>query len=506
MNPTLTSVLESSVDAIAVAPLDCLVIGSGTAGVTTAVELATRGLRVAIVEAGPFVLTEHIGSGPFALRADVVPKIHDLVRYRTVWTSSDQEDVAANGAVAPNNNAWSAVGGRTLFWGGCTPRFLDGDFSDWPYDAAAFRPWYDRAEALIGCSATGSESTEAPPFLTNAKQDDLLARLSGAGISASHAPLTVDTRPVRGGRMSRGFDSSIARLLRCPMFGRIEDGASLSLVADAAAVDLQVTGNRVSAVAVLDRKTGRRIDVKTAHVVLAGGAIQSTRLALAAGLGKIDPLIGHFVGDHLFRQAVFKLPEPLGESALYVFIPPLPDRPFHVQMQGMLKATWYSPLHATVWLDGHPDGQFILYYCFGISKAAKNARVVLTNSIAADDPLGSYFVVCDRTEDDLRTLATMEQFTRSVADAIGAELVRTEENGAGAALHEFGGLRMASSPENGVTDPSGRFWKIPNLSCADSAIWPSQGSANSYLTITAVALRNAALLAESLRDRPAVAA
>jgi choline dehydrogenase-like flavoprotein len=65
---------------------------------------------------------------------------------------------------------------------------------------------------------------------------------------------------------------------------------------------------------------------------------------------------------------------------------------------------------------------------------------------------------------------------------------------------------MANSPENGITDPSGRFWKIANLSCADSAIWPSQGSANSYLTITAVALRNAALLAESLRDRPAVAA
>jgi choline dehydrogenase-like flavoprotein len=49
-----------------------------------------------------------------------------------------------------------------------------------------------------------------------------------------------------------------------------------------------------------------------------------------------------------------------------------------------------------------------------------------------------------------------------------------------------------------VTDPDGRFWRIRNLSGADAALWPHQGSANSYLTITAVALRNAARLAATL--------
>jgi len=54
---TLTKVLESPLEQIVSAAVDCLVIGSGTAGVTTAVALAERGLRVAIVEAGPFLLT-----------------------------------------------------------------------------------------------------------------------------------------------------------------------------------------------------------------------------------------------------------------------------------------------------------------------------------------------------------------------------------------------------------------------------------------------------------------
>src|SRR5215475_5941471 len=114
MKSPLAPILLSSPKAIADAGVDCLVIGSGTSGVTAAIELANHGLRVAILEAGPLILTEHVGSGPFANRGDFVPQIHDLVRYRTLWCSE-----GANGATESNNNAWSVVGGRTIFWGGC---------------------------------------------------------------------------------------------------------------------------------------------------------------------------------------------------------------------------------------------------------------------------------------------------------------------------------------------------------------------------------------------------
>ena len=125
-------------------------VGSGTSGVTTAIELAHHGLKVAIIEAGPFVLTEHVGSGPFANRADFVPKIHDLVRYRTLWTTEAELAAARSGTAETNNNAWALVGGRTVFWGGCTPRFRDEDFAEWPYNADEIRPWYERAERLVG--------------------------------------------------------------------------------------------------------------------------------------------------------------------------------------------------------------------------------------------------------------------------------------------------------------------------------------------------------------------
>ena len=494
MKSPIAPLLLSDPRAIAAADVDCLVIGSGTAGVTTAIELADRGLRVAILEAGPLVLTEHVGSGPFANREDIVPGIHDLVRYRTVWTSGAEAAKAHAGKVETNNNAWSVVGGRTLFWGGFTPRFLDSDFADWPHDADEMRPWYERAEKLIGASG-GPATGAAAPFMHHAAQDRLLARLGAKGIPATNAPLGIDTLAVHDGHMSRGFDSSVSRLLRCPHFGRIENGARLSLAAETEVTKLVVDGGLVRRLAVRDRATGRTFDIPARQVVLAGGAVQSTRLALASGLGDGDPLVGRYMGDHLFRQAVFCLPEPIGEKALYIFIPPTAERPFHVQMQGMFPETWYSPLHATVWLNGNASGRFVLFYCFGVSKAEREGRLVLRDDAGA---MADYYVVNDRSPGDLAALAAMSTFTTDVAAALGAELVRTEENGPGAALHEYGGLRMGLDPSASVTDPDGRFWRIGNLGCADAAIWPQQGSANSYLTITALALRNAARLAETM--------
>ena len=493
MTHPLAPILTSDPRAIANAGVDCLVIGSGTSGVTAAVELANHGLRVAILEAGPLLLTEHVGSGPFANREDIVPGIHDVVRYGTLWTTSDQEPAARAGSLETNNNAWSLVGGRTVFWGGCTPRFRDEDFATWPYNADEVRPWYDQAEQLIGASGVGSN--DRPPLVSHTAQDRLLARLGVDGIHATQVPLGVDTAPVQDGRMSLGFNSSVSRLLRHPKFGRIENGAALSLAADTEAVRLDIQSGQVRAVTVRDRTSGETFGIPARHVILAGSCIQSVRLAMASGLDRDDPLVGRYIGDHLFRQAVFKLPEPIGEKSLYIFIPPTAERPFHIQLQGMFRETWYSPLHATIWLNGDLDGQYLLYYCFGISTAERGGHMVLRDGAAS---LQDYYVVHDRSPADLETLAAMKLFTERVATGLGAELVRTQENGPGAALHEFGGLRMGTDPASSVTDPDGRFWRVPNLSCVDAAIWPHQGSANSYLTITAIALRNATRLAAEL--------
>lgn len=57
--------------------------------------------------------------------------------------------------------------------------------------------------------------------------------------------------------------------------------------------------------------------------------------------------------------------------------------------------------------------------------------------------------------------------------------------------HQLGTLRMASTPERGVTDQFGRLFGTPNLYAATSAIFPTSGQANPTLSMVALVLRQA---------------
>ncbi len=494
----LSSILESDLESVAAGSedIDCLIVGSGTSGVTTALELAKRGLRVVILEAGPFVLPQHVGTSPFRSREEIVPSIHELVRYGTAW--HDSETAAAATAPLPdNNNAWSLVGGRTVFWGGCTPRFIESDFDDWPFDLAELAPYYERAETLMHVS--GSTGADRPPFFDSPAQDRLLKTLNDGGVETRPVPLCVDTEPVRNGHISRGFDSSIARLLRSGRLVPFGSGPGVSLVAEAAVTGLHQAGDRIDAVTVLDRRRDRTVTLRPRHICLCGGAVQSARLALASGLDTGSDAVGRYLNDHLFVQGVLKLDNPLESASAYLMVESTADRHFQIQLQGAFPETWYSPYHATVWLDTDPSGLYFLFYCFGVGTVEANNRIELHGQAnPTSGGMRDYRVIYDRSDADVALLQEMQDFMPKVASLMGAKVDKMQVNPPGAALHEVGGLRMGREPGDGVTDPAGRFWKIRNLSAHDASIWRSQGAANSYLTITAVALRCTESLASDL--------
>jgi choline dehydrogenase-like flavoprotein len=472
--------------------IDCLVIGSGTAGVTTALSLAGRGVRVVILEAGPLKLISHIGNATLADRTGLASKLSDSTTIDTHWVTSQDAETGARALPVP---AWLVVGGRTLFWTGTAPRYKPWDFDDWPIGAEDMSGFYDQAESLMKVSGTGTG--QRPPFYQSNGQKTAVERLTAAGLPARPTPVGIDTASDR--RLGAGFDSSTARLLACEYLGDFTDGALVSLIAQAVAQRLVLDGDRIAAVEVLDRRSGRAFTLRPRHVVLAGGAVQSARLALSSGLDALSPLVGRYINDHLFVQSNAQFGAVRTDANMNVMVDATRERPFHLQIQGPFKGTWYHQSNSTMWVNCNPDGTHMMLAAFGVGSVERDNRVVLNDG---GDPryggMQSFRVVYDRTAHDEKRLAAMEEALGQAAIALGSTPGKTQVNPPGGALHEIGGLRMGDDADSAVTDAYGRFWRVENLSAADASPFLSQGSANPYLTITAWSLRHAEGLARSL--------
>lgn len=499
----LSHAIESELKTVAESPhqIDVLIIGSGTAGITTAIELAKSGLglRIVVLEAGPLTVLEHMGSSPLCVNQEIVPKILNQVIFSTSWITEQEYLQKEDKTLLPHNNVgFSVVGGRTIFWAGLAPRFIPSDFKDWPFSYEEFLPYYHQAENLM---RTSPRLPEAPVFFQSKGQKNLISRLRRKGFYASEASLAVDTTTTLNGNIPRGFDSSIGRLLRSGYLVKFGDQVGISLVAEAEAVFLEKKGEQVEAVHVMDRRHELQYVLAPKHVVLAGGGLQSVRLAMVSEVDNKPDILGRYINDHIFIQGLFRIRGEKEVDPLYIFIPSTAEQQFQYQIQGPFHETWYNPNFATVWLDWQKGGRYLLFYCFGIGSMEKNNRLVLNKR--ADSSFGllsNYSVIYDRSPQDIALIKQMHQATDEVASALGADIIKYELNPPGSALHEIGGLRMGKNPQTSILDPSGQFWRVRNLSVADSSAWPSQGAANSYLSITAWSLKHAEDLIKRLKQ------
>lgn len=243
---------------------DIAIVGAGPAGITLAHELIGSGLTVLLLEAGgkepeTRMLDSHHGD---VLDPDRHPPL-SLYRVR-------------------------GLGGTSTLWGGrCVP-FDPIDlearphipWSGWPLDYTELKRWYRRAVAYC----------EAGPFRFSAAE----------ALGPAFAPMVPG---MTGGAMNA---ENLERFSPPTDFGRryrraLSRSATVTLVLSADCTGLTMSPDHRHVEALNFATPQRRFSVTAGRFVLAAGALETTRLMLAAGAG--NDLVGRFYMCHIEGKA-----------------------------------------------------------------------------------------------------------------------------------------------------------------------------------------------------------
>ena len=540
-----------------VGPADVAIVGSGPAGLKTALDLADAGLKVLLIDSGP-------------------DGVNDAAQ-----RLSDAELVNESFHAPMALSVRRGFGGTSRLWGGRAVPFDGVDFADradltearWPIGAGDVRPWYATACRFLDCgpdvfTEEWPESIQSDGLRLDAlerwcAQNDM-GQVHGDRVKAHpNITLALDTTITRvlvdastatvsgleahglGGRhtvlarryviAAGGLETArlllASRLDQPDLFGgpggalgRYYMGHAFGSIAslqflkpgDDARFDFHkdASGRYVRRRFTLDQATQMRLgvmnmsawpDLPELHDPRHGNAILSLAyLALATPV----------LGPRLMAEAIRR--RKLGDRP----VRPLP----HVW--NLLKGTPSAAMFAMRFLKARYGSKVRIPGFFVLNSAHRYAlhfhsehapdadsRVTLSDT---RDALGM-----PRLKIDLRFRARDADSILRTHDALAkrleaAGIARIEHDlpedaraqaildQASDGFHQVGTARMSTDPARGVVDANARVHGVSNLYLAGSAIFPSSGQANPTLLAVALAARLADHIATDIRAlRPA---
>ncbi len=455
---------------------DVVVIGSGCGGGILAANLAERGAKVALLEAGGITSLTHFAN---------IPRSQPLVDY-THQNIDLYHRLQSQQATSSNPNyrggQFFGLGGKMNLWGGLAPRMSRKEFRHWPAETAddLLGIYYDRAEALMGvagrASAYGSAVAEHLQSATGTelRPAGFAFGLHGDGESwrrfstvdlFSEGLLTGDTRRHPDLFLFHPVDRLVEES------GRIVSAVAYSVLED------------------------REIVFKADRYVLAAGVLGSPLLAERSGL-KLGETCGAGFTDHPVQYARFYIDGDSphfrqGESAKLI---------------GQVEHR--EPFNVLFHMNTDLDNESVA----GTAARGFSCEVVFLHSFPLNDDNRIYHTG-DRRDAFSEAHIDVEgpvlspeikdlthRIARDSIAALGGTLLESKElvlNQApvGNAGNEVGSLRLSATAETGVFDRNLKAHALGNLFGCDASVFPHAAAANPTLTIGALALRLADHLA-----------
>ncbi|HYC51240.1 MAG TPA: GMC oxidoreductase [Gemmatimonadaceae bacterium] len=277
------------------------------------------------------------------------------------------------------------------------------------------------------------------------------------------------------------------------------------------AVRLIRSGSVIDTVECINRETGARETFTAPNVILAAGALATPHLLLTSGLQNSNPA-GDTIGRYLTRHrnavvfgAFARRPNPHQEFDKHIAILDFYDEAGCIQQltpaEGLVRA--YMPrllrTPAAIFLS-HASGLLVI----AEDQPRPENRVTLDESRRDRFGMPSLAVRHAYTPRDEEVARLLVTHAKRVLREAGAKftLVHPIETWS----HALGTVRMGNDPTRSPLDAQGRFRGLDNLYVVDGSALPRSASLNPSLTISANALRVAALIAHStsdIQERPA---
>jgi choline dehydrogenase-like flavoprotein len=538
---------------------DVVVVGAGAGGGVAAGVLAEAGARVLLVDRGRLLAyddieRDHLRNHRLPIRGHSTGPEPEG-NPRVVVNGEGRERVVAAPHLPDWHNNAMTVGGGTRVYQGMAWRFLPDDFrlasrygvpegsslADWPISYDDLEPHYERAEWELGVAGDGGahrvrghrrRGYPMPPLPWNPEAEVLSRGARALGIDVGPVPVLINAVP-RDGR-ARCVQCGECVGFPCPsdakngtfntVIPRAVATGRCDLVPGCRALRVGTDGRgRVDGVVLLDVATGARRRVRTGHVVVAAGAIESARLLLASrsphhptGLGNGTDQVGRHLQGHLYAGAFGLFDEPVqdgrgpgvriatcdfnhgpggrvGGGVLHNEVVKLP----------ILHWYWALPPEAPRWgLDGKAAMRHHFRrtaHLFGPVQEVPNPEERVTLDEVVSDAAGLPVArLSGRLHpENLRAAADHEARARAWMEASGATRVWSlpVDDGLTAGQHQAGTCRMGDDPATSVTDPRGRVHGHDNLWVMDASVHVTNGGFNPVLTILALAYRSAGHLA-----------
>ena len=478
---------------------DVVVVGAGIGGALAAFQLASKGLRVAVVDKGRW------------LNSEQTQTVYETESFKNRDEVPCESIEIRNGRKKTVNQLPSVVGGLARFYAAVSLRMREQEFEKWPFDYDDIEPYYARGEELLGVSGTTGADPLEPP--RTAPYPNALPEMSELSRKLSQGAVELGLNPFQHPFAIRFEDGckrcNYCNQVPCPYsykwspdyFLRSHEDLPIQ-VFDTTRVDRlhwNVTGSdrRIESVEGRDAE-GKLVSFRADKYILAGGAIFTPSLMIQSGLGEVNPLIGTHLMTHCLGLVLGIFPFKISAEDDFHKWWSVSDFYFDPEgnVRGLIQQdhlTTRRSIFSRVPRIFHPLAEKFYYNTCQLLVMAEDEgrpenRIEVTSS-----GFGKKLTVQQTfSQRDNEKRAFLESRAKEIMKKAGARF--TVGLRGQSVYHACGTCRMGEVPSESVTDRQGKVWGMENLYVADGSLMTTSSGVNPSLTIAANALRVADLI------------